>query len=208
MKQDKEVLEQLELIKSTILDKDALLANSGKSFIIWGIISIILFLGMPFFHIYQEFDLSIITSSIFMLVLLIFGLSISIKFLKQKNKENERKLSKYQRLRNHISIFTIIFGFILTIILSKNLSAFIPIIWMALIGISFTIEGYFSKQIMTKYGLFLVYLSFFISLIYILLIDNYDIGLYFFSATIGSLFLGVGSIVLGIKFLKEDKLNV
>ena len=211
-KKELDALEQLELIKSTVLDKDGLLPTSGKDFIIWGIISTTLFMGMPLFFIYQELAVSIISSSIFMFSLLVLGLFISFRLRKQKNKEKERKFSKYQEMLKYISISATGLGFTLSVLLAQNFSIFIPLIWMYLIGMTFIVEGYFSIKILTKYGLFLISLSSIISLVFLFFIDiqncNESLSLYYISATIASLSLGVGMITLGIKLLKKERLNV
>ncbi len=207
MEKDIDALEQLELIKSTVLDKGGSLPVSGKDLIIWGVISIVLFLVMPLFHLIQKSS-SILTSGIFLFILLIFGVVMSLRILKQKNKEKERKFSKYQQLIKNVSIFSIAFGFILTMILSKGFSPFIPLVWMALIGIIFVVEGYFAKEILTKYGFVLIALSFLINIIYLVFFSNYTMALYVFSAIVASLSMGLGMIILGVKFLKEEKLNV
>ncbi len=213
MEKEIDALEQLKLIKSTVLDQDGLLPVSGKDLIIWGVISIVLFMVMPLFFVFQEFKDSIVTSSAFMTVFLLFGTFMSYKLIKQKNEKKDRKFSKYQKMLRYLSTSSIALGFLLSILLSFKYSVFIPLIWMILIGMIFIVDGFFSKQILTKYGLFLAGAGFVVALILLLgvlfsVINVSSFYLYYSCAFFASLSLGLGMIILGRKFQKEESLNV
>ncbi|MCP4970444.1 MAG: hypothetical protein GY932_07625 [Arcobacter sp.] len=213
MKEEVNTIEQLELIKSIVLHKDGLLFISGKSLIIWGIISIILFLSMPMFFIHLDYGSDMFFSTIFMVSFLGFAFFMSYLYTKKKNKKLERRFSKYQRMLKYLSFSCISLGILLSIILAKELYIFIGLVWVVLIGIVFMISGFFTKHILTQYGIFLLSSGILAILLIILTLDTLtqnfsSLQIYYFGALFASITLGLGEIILGIKFLKEERLNV
>lgn len=214
-----EALQHIQGMRSFLLDRRGNLPIPTGQFFLWSLISAILILILPLLF-KSEIDTSIIATILTTLFgLLSLGGWILNRLIVKENRKRERDWSQYQKLILKIGFFHIFFAALMTLILGTFFNGLlVNSIWMFVLGMTYMIVGFFSRKLLTQYGMGLMILSFiFSTLVYIYLlsadseqavIDHYLVQIHYIDTLLGLISISGGHLVLGIYFLKQQRQHV
>jgi hypothetical protein len=203
MSEKDEALQHLSEIKSVLVDKDAFFPYNYNALIVWGIIGMIMTIFMGVLLKY-----SILTGSVFSLIMMSVGFMIEGFLVKQVNQKYDiDDCTKRQRFISTMFTMLTIFSIALSALLAKyDLIALAYLVWLFACAI-----GYFSIGFVLNLSIFTksAYLKIAVSVL--LLISSYfvtDLGslnspFFYLVQSVTFVLLGILPIMIGRK-LKEE----
>ena len=150
MKTKDEVLKQLDEIEYSLLDKEKFMPYDYSMLILWGIVSVVLFLFSGYI-----FSKSVYYGSVFLTVTI--GGAFLVEYLLTK-KENRKyrleALTNLQKFSESVFAFNIALGILFSILLTQyHLISFIYLIWVFLIGVAEYVLGFsINSKLFFKHG--------------------------------------------------------
>ncbi|MGV6808455.1 MAG: hypothetical protein ACWA5U_01115 [bacterium] len=210
-----EALQHIQGMRHMLLDRQGNLPIPTGHFFLWSIISALLIIALPFL-----FKSSINLSMIAFILMVLFGLLglggwILSYLINKENNKRERGWGAYQKLIIKIGFFNIFFAAIMTMVLGSFLEGLlVNSIWMFVLGMTYMIIGFFSRAILTQYGIGLMILSLIFSMIaysYLLYMNDpatiptqHLAYIHQIDTLLGLISISGGHLMLGIYFLKKQ----
>lgn len=155
-----EAKNRLDEIKRVLVDSDKTIPTPQGMFYAIGIATIFLDIAMDKIFAYQDPDFTKKLSFAIIMLICVFFLTVftSKKFVIKENEKLDRVFSKNQRFIFQIYCITIALGIAMTIgVATTGGWALIYFYWMAIMGMAAYVFGFFTKKIISKYGLFLIF---------------------------------------------------
>ncbi|MBU1659081.1 hypothetical protein KKG72_08530 [bacterium] len=197
----REAIRQVEEIHNSLLESEKFMPYNFNAVILWGVISIILFVSAQ-----HMFKLSIVYGTLFLTIILGFGGLFEYFLTKKENKKYDFiKFTKIQKFVETVFRANFIFGILISIVLVlNNLISYIYVIWMFIIGISGFVVGYtISSRLFLLHGKYTVLAS--LVLFGLTIFLGADHVSFVINQIFAILFLGIGYIYLGVRLKKECK---
>lgn len=214
-----EALQHIQGIREFLLDREGNLPIPAEHFFLWGVISALLIIFLP-----MLFKASTAVSMLAYILTVLFGLLglggwLLNYLIVRENRRRERGWGQYQKLILKIASFNIFFAALMTLILGTFFyGLLVNGIWMFVLGMTYMILGFFSRKLLTQYGIGLMILSFIYSiLVYIYLLsagsqetvfNHYLTQIQEVDTLLGLVSISGGHLALGIYFLKQQQQHV
>lgn len=209
MQEQKEALESIKLIKSTLLESQNGIFIPWCTFVLIGVVSTLLFIFIPYLYkSLDSFGYVSLLSALLVVTLSLFNYISAKKEIERQNNLLERTYSKNQKFIMRIYLISIICGIGFDMFFSiVGLWSSIYFSWMIFLGFPAVIYGFFSKNYIQNFGYGLIilgvlgFITQFINHFFTLNISEYT--LFEIARILAVLSVGVGYIVIGFKNKRE-----
>ena len=201
MEEKEKVLKQIDNINSSFLDIEKFIPFSPNTLIIWGIVSIVVYLGaFPVYKVgYSYYSLFV---GVF-----IFGAYLTDYLLtkREMKKYNLTKYSKTQIFIEYVFMINVFISILLSnIFIHHNVGYYVYSTWVFFIGFAHFITGYvINNNLVRKTGLMMVAVG--ILMFVFMSISGCDVC-FGYMRYVSALFGGVSLVWLGIMMKKNAKL--